>query len=96
MIDKTQTERKFWNLSKLDKHLYPSVHCGIVRAALLLLEQTAHPSARRFSAGDAEAMIGEAAAPDQLGDRQQGRGLHYYNAVRADGTALPLHPAQMC
>lgn len=79
-------------MSKLDKHLYPSVHCGIVRAALLLLEQTAHPACKRFSAGDAEAMIGEAAAPDRIGDRQQGRGLHYYCAVKPDGTALVRHP----
>ena len=79
-------------MAKLDKHLYPSVHCGIVRAALLLLEQTSHPASKCFSAGDAEAMIGEAAAPDKLGDRQQGRGLHYYCAVRPDGTALGTHP----
>ncbi len=92
MISEIQTERKSWNLSKLDKHLYPSVHCGIVRAALLLLEQTSHPAAGRFSAGDAEAMIGEAAAPDQIGDRQQGRGLHYYCAVKPDGTQLNCHP----
>lgn len=79
-------------MTKLDKHLYPSVHCGIVRAALLLLEQTGHPACKRFSAGDAEAMISEAAAPDRLGDRQQGRGLHYYCAVRPDGTPLGTHP----
>ena len=79
-------------MAKLDKHLYPSVHCGIVRAALLLLEQTAHPASKRFSAGDAEAMIGEAAAPDRIGDRQQGRGLHYYCAVSPDGTPHPTHP----
>ncbi len=79
-------------MAKLDKHLYPSVHCGIVRAALLLLEQTEHPAAKRFSAGDAEAMVGEAAEPDRIGDRQQGRGLHYYCAVKPDGTPLSLHP----
>ena len=79
-------------MSKLDKHLYPSVHCGIVRAALLLLEQTGHPASGRFSAGDAEAMISEAAAPDRLGDRQQGRGLHYYCAVKPDGTPHGTHP----
>ena len=80
-------------MAKFDKHLYPSVHRGIVRAALQLLSLESHPAAARFSAADTEILIGEAAAPDQIGDRQQGRGLHYYNAVRADGTELPLHPA---
>lgn len=79
-------------MAKYDKHLYPSVHRGIVRAALLLLRQETYPAAERFSAEDAAIMIEEAAAPDQHGDRHQGRGLHYYNAVKADGTALPLHP----
>ena len=80
-------------LAKFDKHIYPSVHRGIVRAALQVLEEEEHPAAKRFSAGDAEALIEEAAAPDKIGDRQQGRGLHYYNAVRPDGKALPFHPA---
>ena len=83
-------------MAKFDKHKYPSVHCGIVRAALLLLEQEGHPAAGRYSAGDAEAMIAEAAAPDQIGDRQQGRGLHYYCAVKPDGSELPVHPALQC
>lgn len=80
-------------LAKFDKHIYPSVHKGIMRAALQLLALESHPAAKRFSAADTEILISEAAAPDQLGDRHQGRGLHYYNAVRADGSALPLHPA---
>ena len=80
-------------MPKADKHIYPSVHRGIVRAALQVLELEQHPAAKRFSAGDAEAMIEEAAAPDKIGDRQQGRGLHYYNAVRPDGQQLPFHPA---
>ena len=79
-------------MAKFDKHLYPSVHRGIVRAALQVLALESHPAAARFSAADTEILVSEAAAPDQLGDRHQGRGLHYYNAVRADGTALPLHP----
>ena len=79
-------------MAKLDKHIYPSVHCGIVRAALYLLELENHPSARRFSADDTEIIADEAAAPDRMGDRQQGRGLHYYNAVKPDGTQLPYHP----
>ncbi len=79
-------------MAKFDKHLYPSVHRGIVRAAIQLLTLESHPAAQRFSAADADIMVEEAAAPDQIGDRQQGRGLHYYNAVKADGSALPLHP----
>ena len=92
MINAITDRKEVLIVAKLDKHLYPSVHCGIVRAALILLEQTAHPAAKRFSAGDAEAMVSEAAAPDQIGDRQQGRGLHYYCAVKPDGTPLPYHP----
>ena len=77
---------------RYDKHKYPSVHRGIVRAALILLELEQHPAAKRYSAGDAEVLIGEADAPDRRGDRQRGRGLHYYCAAKPDGTALPLHP----
>lgn len=80
-------------MARIDKHIYPSVHRGIVRAALQTLELEGHPAAKRFSAGDAETLIEEAAAPDKIGDRQQGRGMHYYNAVRPDGTPLPLHTA---
>ena len=90
MINAITDRKEVLIVAKLDKHLYPSVHCGIIRAALILLEQTAHPAAKRFSAGDAEAMVSEAAAPDQIGDRQQGRGLHYYCAVKPDGTVLPF------
>ena len=78
---------------RYDKHKYPSVHRGIVRAALILLELEQHPAAKRYSAGDAEVLIGEADAPDRRGDRQRGRGLHYYCAAKPDGTPLPLHPA---
>lgn len=80
-------------LAKFDKHLYPSVHRGIVRAALKLLALESHPAAERFSALDYDILIEEAAAPDQFGDRHQGRGLHYYNSVKPDGTALPQHYA---
>ena len=62
-------------------------------AALQALQLESHPAAERFSEQDAAVLIEEAAAPDQLGDRQQGRGLHYYNSVKPDGTALPPHPA---
>lgn len=78
---------------RYDKHSYPSVHRGIVRAALILLELEQHPAAKRYSAGDAEILIAEADAPDRRGDRQQGRGLHYFCAAKPDGTVLPLHPA---
>lgn len=80
-------------MAKFDKHLYPSVHRGIVSAALQLLDLEAHPAAKRYSAGDAETLIEEAAAPDRIGDRQQGRGLHYYCAVKPDGAQLPYYPA---
>lgn len=79
-------------LAKYDKHLYPSVHRGIVRAALHLLTLESDPAAKRFSAADADILTEEAAAPDQHGDRHQGRGLHYYNSVKADGSLLPKHP----
>ena len=78
-------------MPKLDKHIYPSVHRGIVRAALLTLEQESNPAARRYPAELAAVLIEEAAAPDRIGDRQQGRGLHYYCAVKPDGTALKPH-----
>lgn len=79
-------------MAKLDKHIYPSVHRGIVRAALDVIKLENHPSAAYFSADDTEIIAEEAAAPDKIGDRQQGRGLHYYNAVKPDGTPLPYHP----
>lgn len=79
-------------MAKPDKHQYPSVHCGIVRAAVHLLDLEKHAAAARFSAGDTETLVEEAAAPDRIGDRQQGRGMHYYCAVKPDGTPLPYHP----
>ncbi len=79
-------------MAKRDKHLYPSVHRGIVRAALLLLALEQHPAAQYFSASHAETLIAEAAVPDKIGDRHQGRGLHYYCSVHPDGSAHALHP----
>lgn len=79
-------------MAKPDKHQYPSVHCGIVRAAVQLLDLEEHAAAKRYSAGDTETLAEEAAAPDRIGDRQQGRGMHYYCAVKPDGTPLPYHP----
>ena len=83
-------------LTVVDKHKYPSVHCGIVQAALILLTLDQHPSARRYSVADAEILIKEAASPDRIGDRQQGRGFHYYCAVRPDGSRRTLHPTIGC
>ena len=80
-------------LANYDKHRYPSVHRGIVSAALQALTLASHPAAGCFSEQDAAILIAEAAAPDQIGDRHQGRGLHYFNAVKPNGTPLPLHPA---
>jgi len=74
-----------------NKHNMPSVHRGIVRAAAILLELEQHPAAKRYSAGDIETMVEEAAAPDQVGDRQRGKGLHYYCAVTPEGKPLPYH-----
>lgn len=74
-----------------DKHKYPSVHCGLVRAAVRLLEEENHPAAKRFQAGEIELLVSEAAAPDRMGDRQQGTGRHYYCAVTPDG--VPVEPA---
>lgn len=70
---------------KADKHIYPSVHRGIVRAAMCLLEQQRHPAASFYTVTDLETMVEEAAKPDAIGDRQQGRGLHYYCAVTPTG-----------
>lgn len=77
---------------KFDKHRFPSVHEGIVRAAVMLLEAERPEAAKRYSAGALEAMTAEATAPDRPGDRQQGRGLHYYCACKPDGTRNALHP----
>lgn len=72
-------------MARNDKHLYPSVHRGIVIAAVQALGIANHPAARRFSAGDLETLTNEAAEPDVHGDRQQGRGRHYYCAVTPKG-----------
>jgi hypothetical protein len=79
-------------MSAADKHLFPSVHKGIVRAALFALVLEEHPAAKRYGAAARDILIEEAAAPDLIGDRQQGRGLHYYCSIRPDGTALAKHP----
>ncbi|MBR3268810.1 MAG: hypothetical protein IKI58_08870 [Oscillospiraceae bacterium] len=79
-------------MAQPNKHLQPSVHRGIVRAAAVLLELEQHPAAKRFSAGDIETMVEEADAPDKVGDRLRGKGLHYYCAVTPEGKPLPFHP----
>ncbi len=70
---------------KIDKHIYPSVHRGIVRAAYYLLKDRIPDAASFFTDADLRIMIEEAAAPDVIGDRQQGRGLHYFCAVTPEG-----------
>lgn len=79
-------------MPKYDKHNMPSVHRGILRAAAMVLDLEGHPAAKRYSAGDLETMIEEITAPDTTGDRLNGKGMHYYCAVRPDGTPLPFHP----
>ncbi len=79
-------------MTRPDKHLFPSVHRGIVIAAVQLLELEQHPAGKRFSTGDLETLVSEAAAPDVIGDRQQGKGRHYYCAVSPDGTPQQKHP----
>ena len=74
-----------------DKHKYPSVHCGLMRAAARLLETEQPAAARRYEPGTVELLVSEAAAPDRVGDRQQGSGMHYFCAVTPDG--LPVLPA---
>lgn len=72
---------------KAEKKKYPSVHRGIVRAALFLLELEQKPAASWFSQQDVELLADETILPDQKGDRQNGRGLHYYCVLSGDGTA---------
>ena len=79
-------------MAKSDKHLYPSVHRGIVIAAVQALSIAEHPAAKRYSVGDLETMTAEAAQPDVRGDRQQGRGRHYYCAVSPKGAARAKDP----
>ena len=71
---------------KADKHSYPSVHRGIVRAAMRLLEQKNTEASAFYKVSDLEVMVESAAYPDRIGDRQQGSGLHYYIAVSPNGT----------
>ncbi|MBR6106854.1 MAG: hypothetical protein IKQ39_02505 [Oscillospiraceae bacterium] len=79
-------------MPKYDKHTLPSVHRGILRAAVMLLGLEGHNAAKRFTADDLEIMIGEITAPDTPGDRLNGKGMHYYCAVRPDGAPMPKHP----
>ena len=79
-----------------DKHIFPSVHCGITRAAVHALELEQHPAAAFFSAGAVETMVQEAAEPDRIGDRQQGRGMHYYCAVTPEGALRAKNEAAGC
>jgi len=70
----------------------PSVHIGIVRAAVKLLRYDWHKAAKRFSDEDVEIMVSEVTAPDTHGDRLNGRGMHYYCASTPTGQKLPYHP----
>lgn len=72
-----------------DNSSFPSVHLGIVHAAVILLALEQHPAAKRFSAGDVETLVAEADAPDRSRDRQCGRGLHYYCASLPNGKPSP-------
>lgn len=96
MINRDYTEKGGDNMANLDKHQFPSVHCGITRAAIRLLALEHHPAAARFGADAAEIMAAEAAEPDRVGDRQQGRGRHYYCAVTPDGRPRRKDPAAGC
>lgn len=75
---------------KPGKSLYPSVHRGIVRAAMVLLKQNQHPSAAFYSDADLHVLVEYAGKPDQKGDRQRGRGFHYYCAVTPKGKSNHL------
>ncbi len=77
----------------MDKHAFPSVHRGIVRAAMLLLEYSEHPTAAFYTVSDAETLVEETEKPDQIGDRMQGRGLHYYCAVSPIGESIEKNSA---
>ena len=79
-------------MSAIDKHRFPSVHKGIVRAALMALDAGSPDAARYFTPTDRDILIQHAADPDLPGDRQQGRGLHYYNAVDPSGRPFARHP----
>ena len=72
-------------MGNIEKLTYPSTHCGIVRAATVLLKLENHPAADRYDAGTVETMVEEASAPDRMGDRLQGSGLHYYCSVTPEG-----------
>lgn len=80
MIDKKEV-----NPLKFDKHIYPSVHRGIIRAAMRLLEKQNPTAAAYYTVSDLMVMVENAASPDQIGDRQQGSGLHYFIAVSPSG-----------
>ncbi|HBI85956.1 MAG TPA: hypothetical protein DDX71_06680 [Ruminococcus sp.] len=82
-------------MSAIDKHRFPSVHKGIVRAALMALDAGFPDAARHFTPTDREILIEHAADPDLPGDRHQGRGLHYYNAVDPYGKPFARHPVML-
>lgn len=70
---------------KTGKSEYPSVHRGIMLAALALLHNQKHPAADWYSAEDAAILAEEVIKPDEKGDRQRGSGFHYYCAVKPNG-----------
>ena len=78
---------------KADKHIYPSVHRGIVRAAMRLLDHSGHSSSAFYTVSDLETMVEEVGKPDIIGDRLQGRGLHYFCAAHPDGYPSPPNRA---
>lgn len=70
---------------KTGKSEYPSVHRGILLAALAVLAKKGHPAAYWYSAEDAVILAEEVVKPDGKGDRQRGSGYHYYCAVKPSG-----------
>ncbi len=69
----------------LDKHNYPSVHRGIVLAAYWWLREHQPQTAAWYSHADIAILADEVIKPDLKGDRQRGRGYHYYCAVDPKG-----------
>ncbi|MBE5963634.1 MAG: hypothetical protein E7252_01670 [Lachnospira sp.] len=63
---------------KVEKHNYPSVHKGVVRAALMLVPPF-------YTEDDKNLLIEYAAVPDNKNDRLNGKGKHYYCAQNAVG-----------
>ncbi len=79
----------------MDKHQYPSVHRGIVRAAVQVLELEQHPAAAFFTQSALEILVAYADRPDKVGDWQQGRGMHYYCALTPKGEPCQPDSFQM-